>query len=65
VTTLLICLPFAAALIVWLLPMNSVSAGSLSLLAALAEVGVWIQMLIRYDFTKGGLQFDEIGRAHV
>jgi NADH-quinone oxidoreductase subunit M len=59
VTTLLICLPFAAALIVWLLPMNSVSAGSLSLLAALAEVGVWIQMLIRYDFTKGGLQFDE------
>jgi NADH-quinone oxidoreductase subunit M len=59
VTTLLICLPFAAALIVWLLPMNAVSAGSLSLLAALAEVGVWIQMLIRYDFTKGGLQFDE------
>jgi NADH-quinone oxidoreductase subunit M len=55
----LICLPFAAALIVWLLPMNAVSAGSLSLLAALAEVGVWIQMLIRYDFTKGGLQFDE------
>jgi NADH-quinone oxidoreductase subunit M len=59
VTTLLICLPLAAALIVWVLPMNPVSAGSLALLAALAEIGVWIQMLVRYDFTKGGLQFSE------
>jgi NADH-quinone oxidoreductase subunit M len=59
VTTLLICLPLAAALIVWVLPMNPVSAGSLSLLAALAEVGVWIQLLVRYDFSQGGLQFSE------
>jgi NADH-quinone oxidoreductase subunit M len=59
VTTLLICLPLAAALIVWVLPMNPVSAGSLALLAALAEIGVWIQMLVRYDFTQGGLQFSE------
>jgi NADH-quinone oxidoreductase subunit M len=58
-TTLLICLPLAAALIVWLLPLNPVSAGSLSLLAALAEVGVWIQLLVRYDFTQGGLQFSQ------
>jgi NADH-quinone oxidoreductase subunit M len=58
-TTLLICLPLAAALIVWVLPLNPVSAGSLSLLAALAEVGVWIQLLVRYDFTQGGLQFSE------
>jgi NADH-quinone oxidoreductase subunit M len=59
VTTLLICLPLAAALIVWLLPLNPVSAGSLSLLAALAEVGVWIQLLVRYDFAQGGLQFSD------
>jgi NADH-quinone oxidoreductase subunit M len=59
VTTLLICLPLAAALIVWVLPMNPISAGSLALLAALAEVGVWIQLLVRYDFTQGGLQFSE------
>jgi len=59
VTTLLICLPLAAALIVWVLPMNPVSAGSLALLAALAEIGVWIQMLARYDFAQGGLQFSE------
>ncbi|HEY5659769.1 MAG TPA: NADH-quinone oxidoreductase subunit M [Gaiellaceae bacterium] len=58
-TTLLICLPLAAALIVWVLPLNPVSAGSLSLLAALAEVGVWIQLVVRYDFSKGGLQFSE------
>jgi NADH-quinone oxidoreductase subunit M len=58
-TTLLICLPLAAALIVWVLPLNPVSAGSLSLLAALAEVGVWIQLLVRYDFTQGGLQFSQ------
>jgi NADH-quinone oxidoreductase subunit M len=58
-TTLLIGLPLVAALIVWVLPLNPVSAGSLSLLAALAEVGVWIQLVVRYDFSKGGLQFSE------
>jgi NADH-quinone oxidoreductase subunit M len=58
-TTLLIVLPLAAALIVWILPLNPVSAGSLALLAALAEVGIWIQMLVRYDFAAGGLQFSD------
>jgi NADH-quinone oxidoreductase subunit M len=58
-TTVLICLPLAAALIVWVLPLNPISAGSLSLLAALAEVGVWIQLLVRYDFAQGGLQFSQ------
>ena len=56
-TTLLIVLPFAAALIIWVLPLNDVSAGALALLAALAEVGVWIQLVARYDFSEGGLQF--------
>ena len=58
-TTLLIVLPLATGLIVWLLPLNPVSAGSLALLAALAEVGVWIQALVRYDFARGGLQFSD------
>ena len=58
-TTLLICLPLAAALIIWVLPLNPVSSGSLALLAALAEVGVWVQMLVRYDFAKSGLQFSQ------
>jgi NADH-quinone oxidoreductase subunit M len=59
VTTLLICLPLAAALVVWVLPLNPVSAGSLALLAALAEIGVWVQLVVRYDFTQGGLQFTD------
>jgi NADH-quinone oxidoreductase subunit M len=58
-TTLLILLPIAAGLLIWLLPLNRVSAGSLALLAALAEVGVWIQLVARYDFDRGGLQFDQ------
>jgi NADH-quinone oxidoreductase subunit M len=58
-TTLLIVLPLAAALIIWILPLNQISAGSLALLAALAEVGIWIQLLVRYDFARGGLQFSD------
>jgi NADH-quinone oxidoreductase subunit M len=58
-TTLLILLPIGAALVIWLLPLNPVSAGSLAVLAALAEVGVWIQMLARFDFDQAGLQFEQ------
>jgi NADH-quinone oxidoreductase subunit M len=56
--TILIFLPVAAALIVWLLPLTDRGAGSLALLAALVEVGVWINAVIRFDF-DGGLQFDQ------
>src|SRR5256886_2571788 len=56
-TTLLIVLPLAAALVIWGLPLNDVSAGALALLAALAEVGIWIQLVARYDYGRGGLQF--------
>jgi NADH-quinone oxidoreductase subunit M len=55
-TTILILLPIGAALLVWLLPLTDRGAGSLALLAALAEVGVWINALTRFDF-EGGLQF--------
>src|SRR5262249_3518198 len=58
-TTTLIILPAAAALVIWLLPMNRISAGSVAVLAALAEVGVWIQLLARFDFSQGGLQFSQ------
>src|SRR5256886_1598230 len=58
-TTLLIILPRAAAVVIWLLPLNRVSAGALALLAALAEVGIWIQLLVRFDFGRGGLQFSQ------
>jgi NADH-quinone oxidoreductase subunit M len=69
VTTVLICLPLAAALVVWLLPLNRVSAGSLAVLASLAEVGIWIQLLVRFDFHAAGLQFSQrrswFGDLHV
>jgi NADH-quinone oxidoreductase subunit M len=57
-TTILILLPIGAALVVWLLPWSSQAAGSLALLAALAEVGIWINSLTRYDFDATGVQFD-------
>jgi NADH-quinone oxidoreductase subunit M len=57
-TTILIVLPLAAALAVWLLPWSNQAAGSLALLAALVEVGVWINALVRFDF-DGGFQLDQ------
>jgi NADH-quinone oxidoreductase subunit M len=58
--TILILLPLGAALVVWLLPWSNQIAGSLALLAALAEVGVWINALNRFDFDRGSdLQFDQ------
>jgi NADH-quinone oxidoreductase subunit M len=58
-TTLLILLPIGAALAIWVLPLNPVSAGSLAVLAALVEVGVWMQLLVRFDFDQTGLQFEQ------
>jgi NADH-quinone oxidoreductase subunit M len=58
-TTILIVLPLGAALVIWLLPWSNQAAGSLALLAALAEVGVWINALTRFEFGGAGLQFDQ------
>jgi NADH-quinone oxidoreductase subunit M len=57
-TTLLVFVPVAGALIVWLLPWPRQMAGSLATLFALAEVGLWITALTRYDFREG-LQFEQ------
>ena len=57
--TILIALPLAAALVVWLLPWSTQAAASLALLAALAEVGFWINALTRFDFGAGELQFEQ------
>ena len=70
-TTLLILFPFAAAAIVWLVPWTRFWAGSLALLAALVEVGIWITTLRDFDFGSGELQhaqrvrwFDELGISY-
>jgi NADH-quinone oxidoreductase subunit M len=58
-TTALIVLPFAGALLVWAFPWDAFTAGSIALLVALGEVGLWIESLVRFDFGKGGLQLDQ------
>jgi NADH-quinone oxidoreductase subunit M len=52
VTTALIILPLAAALVVWLLPLPARAAGTLALLAGLAEVTLWAIALAGFDFDR-------------
>ena len=52
-TTTLIVLPLAAALVVWLLPLPGRAAGMLALLAALAEVTLWAVAVAGFDFDRG------------
>jgi len=55
-TTALIVLPFAGALVVAILPLPRTSTAGLSFLIALMEVALWIVAAGRYDFDAGGLQ---------
>ena len=55
-TTALILLPVGAGLAVWLLPWTRFWAGSIALLAALVEVGLWIETALAFDFGDAGLQ---------
>jgi NADH:ubiquinone oxidoreductase subunit 4 (subunit M) len=52
--TILIFLPVAGALAVWLLPLPRGAAGSFALLVALAEVGFWINGLTRMNVDREG-----------
>jgi NADH-quinone oxidoreductase subunit M len=58
-TSILIWLPVAGALLVWLLPLSRYATGSLALLFSLAEVGFWIEQATRFDFSRPGLQMEE------
>src|SRR5919199_6222372 len=59
-TTILIFLPIGGALVVWLFPLPARTAASTALLIALAEVGFWIETVVRFDFSRG-LQFEQRG----
>jgi len=59
ITTVLIWLPIAAALVVWLLPLSRYATGSLAVLVSLVEVGIWIEQAARFDFSRTGLQFEQ------
>ncbi len=70
-TTLLIVLPLAAGLVVWAAPLPRELTGVLALLAALAEVGLWIAALVEFDFSAPGLElsaqhdwFEELGVSY-
>jgi NADH-quinone oxidoreductase subunit M len=58
-TTLLICLPMGAAIVIWLLPLSRYATGSLAVLVSLLEVGIWIEQAARFDFGASGLQFSQ------
>ena len=55
-TTILIVVPVAGALAVWLVPMPREWVGSLATLVSLVEVGIWIEQAARFDFNRHGLQ---------
>jgi NADH-quinone oxidoreductase subunit M len=58
-TTLLICLPMGAALVIWVLPLSRHATGSLAVLVSLLEIGIWIEQAARFDFGASGLQFSQ------
>jgi NADH-quinone oxidoreductase subunit M len=58
-TTALILLPAAGALVVWILPLRPFAVASTAFLIALAEVALWIDTVARFDFGKPGLQLEQ------
>ena len=56
-TTLLIVVPLAGALLVWALPFSRETTSGLALMAALAEVGLWIGGARNFDFSSDAQQF--------
>jgi NADH-quinone oxidoreductase subunit M len=57
VTTLLIVLPLAGALLVAIAPLTAYWLGSLAALISLIEVGAWITTVGKFDFGDPKLQF--------
>jgi len=58
-TTILILLPIAGALLVWLAPLDRFWAGSIATLVSLVEVGFWILSVDRFQFGRSTLQFEQ------
>ena len=55
--TALILVPVGGALLLWLIPFSRFWTGALAFLISLVEVGLWIDTLVRFDFS-GGIQFE-------
>jgi NADH-quinone oxidoreductase subunit M len=56
ITTTLILLPLAGAVLIWLVPTPRVWIAPTALLVSLFEIGFWIEAVARFDFDRGGLQ---------
>jgi NADH-quinone oxidoreductase subunit M len=56
-TTILIVVPFAGALLVAIAPLTSYWLGALGALISLIEVGIWITAVGKFDFSDPHLQF--------
>jgi len=56
--TILILLPIAGALVIWLLPLSRFATASFAVLVSLVEVGFWIDAVARFHFSQG-LQFEQ------
>ena len=58
-TTVLIAIPLAGALVLWLLPWRTgAAAGGFALLVALADLAWWVALAGQFDFGFRDLQFD-------
>lgn len=56
-STWLIFLPMAGALVLWLLPWRSArAAGTVALVVAVAELGLWVATAVGFDYGATGLQ---------
>jgi NADH-quinone oxidoreductase subunit M len=58
-TSVLIWLPIAAAVVVWILPLSRYATGSLAVLVSLVEIGLWIEQAVRFNFHRSGLQMSQ------
>jgi NADH-quinone oxidoreductase subunit M len=58
-STILIFLPVAGAIVVGALPLPRYWVGSLASLISLVEVGVWITSATKFDFGSSALQLDQ------
>ena len=50
--TLIIVLPLVAAIVIWVAPLPREATAGLAVLAALAEVALWVVALLRFDFAS-------------
>ena len=55
-TNVLIVLPLVGALVVWAAPLPREFTAALAVAIALAEVVLWVVVLVGFDFTSGVLQ---------